>query len=188
MHDQEAPKNLPQGSHEVGMRRGTRRVEWEWDGHAWHADVRPLTWGIEKEVVNTTADSGGFVPGDFVDLMLTKLVQESNAPIVGPQRVGCDPELVWAAARATGILGHLRRLGMKLLSDDTMRLSVQDVVREYMLVERRLRQGGYALDELEKLPAEEVRMLYVADESERAAETERQATLIGNIIASRLGV
>jgi len=183
------PESVPEGSFTTSRAPpGHKRVDFVWRGHSYSVTVRPHTWGVEKRAIRETSDATGVSPGEFVDFMLHHLVAESTTPLKGPDLLAQDPDFVWTAARELGILAHLQQLGVKLLQSEAMQLTVRDIIREYFIIELKLRANGYTAAELDDLPPEIVRELYAAADEADTNKVERIAKTFAGIIAARMGI
>lgn len=180
---------LPEGTpDDVRAGRGTREIRYAWNGKRYRVVVKPLSWGIEKRAIRACSDATGVDPGAFIDFMLDALVEESSVPLKGVDRLGHEPDFIWTTAREMGLLAHLRKLGIKLLNDEAARLTVDQVLRHYLVVEHKLRRAGYTTAEIEKLNPDEVRKLFDLDQADNDAALEKLAATFAQVVAHRMGM
>ena len=184
----EAPENLPLGTtDDIKGGRGARERAWVHAGKRYTAMVRPNVWAVEKRAVRECGDASGIDLGKFVDFMLDALIETSSVPLTGPERMGHDPAFVWATARELGILDMAKRLGVSLVGGSA-RLTVREILSEYLIVEARLRRSGFGAAELDAMPLDEVKELYVVNEADRTTDIERQARVFATVVSERLGL
>lgn len=163
------------------------RATWDWEGKEHWAVVRPYNWGVEKACLQSCIRDGEIDATLFVEKAFSLLVEDSLESFTGVQLQGRNPDYVWRAAKAIGLLEHLRRIGARLINAPDADL-LRRVVQENLIVELRLRRSGYTLEELEGMPAEHVAALYRVEESDRSEQLMAQAELLFRIIKQRTGI
>lgn len=164
-----------------------RQATWTWNGKAYTAKVRPVTWAVERETIRASNDADGIEPTRFIEAMLDRIVIESTAALRGIDLMAQDPDYVWTAARELGVIERLRRLGVRMREDGAPRLTIEAILREYLMVEHRLQSKGWKREDLEAMNADDVKYLLVVDERDRQESTMKQATVLAEILENRLG-
>jgi len=183
-----ATADMPSLSDEEAKARDPDRIHGTWDGRTWWVDLAPHNWIVEREAVLSMEENGGASVTRWLEEMFERRVDDASITLANPHRQGKDPDLLWTIARECGFLERYQEMGFNLVGGGLDRDVLQQVVRQVLDIDRRLRRAGYNRDELANMPADRVRELYELDMEQDEEQARKTAEALAGVLAQRMSL